>query len=76
MLIFSIITPIGVFIGIGLDGTSAVVSFVFLSLAIGMFIYVAVEVSTEEFVKKKDRWKKFLLVVVGIAVVVASTFIE
>ena len=46
VLIFSIITPVGVFIGIGLDDTSVVVSFVFLSIAIGMFIYVAVEVST------------------------------
>lgn len=76
ILIFTFITPIGVGIGLALDGASQLVTSTLTSAAVGMFIYVAVEVSTEEFVKKKDRWKKFGLLMIGVAVIIGATFIE
>ena len=76
MAIFTFITPVGVIIGLILDGASKLVTSTLTSLAVGMFVYVAVEVSTEEFMKKKDRWKKFSLLLVGVAVIIASTFLE
>ena len=75
VVIFTFITPIGVAIGLALDGASKIVTSTLTALAVGMFIYVAVEVSTEEFVKKKDRWKKFSLLMLGVAVIIGSTFL-
>ena len=76
VVIFTFITPIGVAIGLALDGASKIVTSTLTALAVGMFIYVAVEVSTEEFVKKKDRWKKFGLLIIGVGLIIASTFLE
>ena len=47
-----------------------------MSIAVGMFIYVAVEVSTEEFMKTRDRWAKFALLLVGVAIITCSVFLE
>ncbi len=74
--IFTFITPIGVGVGLALDGSSKLVTSTLTALAVGMFVYVAVEVSTEEFVKKKDRWKKFSLLLLGVALIIGSSFIE
>lgn len=76
IIIFTLITPIGVAIGIALDGASKLITSMLTSIAVGMFVYVAVEVSTDEFVKKKDRYKKFALLIAGVGVIIGSTFLE
>ena len=48
--IFSLATPIGVFIGIMLEDSSEIVEIIFMSLASGTFTYIACsEVIVEEF---------------------------
>lgn len=42
MLIFSLITPLGVVIGLAIDGASKLALSTLAAIAVGMFIYVAV----------------------------------
>ena len=76
VIIFSVISPIGVLVGLALNEASKLATSTLTAAAVGMFIYVAVEVSTDEFMKKKDRWKKFLCLLVGVALIIGTTFLE
>ena len=74
--VFSLITPLGVLVGVLLNGISELLDSVLTSLAVGMFLYVAVEVITEEFSEKKDLWAKFALVIIGFGFILATVFLE
>lgn len=46
VVIFTLITPVGVGVGLAIDGASKFVTSILTSIAVGLFIYVAVEIST------------------------------
>jgi len=72
ILLFSIMTPIGIFLGSGLSrafgsSTGIVLEGVFDSLAAGTFIYVAVlDVIEEEFSIPGNELLKFISIIVGL----------
>lgn len=67
MIIFSLIGPIGVFIGIILSKeANDTVQGIFLSITVGTFIYIAcTEVLVEEFESPNYKYLKFLMFMLG-----------
>ena len=64
--IFSVLSPIGVIIGMYIAESNALVDVVFLGLSGGTFIYVACsEIIVAEFDKGHYQWIKALLVLLG-----------
>lgn len=75
--IFSLATPIGIGIGfIFSDGNDYVRAF-FNAVSAGTFLYIsAVEVFSEEFAGKNQKYVKFLFVVLGVALMLFAWFTE
>jgi len=66
MLLFSIFTPIGIFLGMILLEKSAFIEGIFLAISSGTFLYIsASEVIVEEFAITKYRYEKFILFLFG-----------
>lgn len=66
LLIFSIIAPIGIGIGMSIADSNKIVDVVFLGISGGTFIYVACsEIIVNEFAHGKYNWVKSLLVFLG-----------
>ena len=66
LVIFSIIAPIGIIIGIQISESNKLVDTVFMSLSGGTFIYVACsEIIVAEFDKGHYQWLKMILVFLG-----------
>lgn len=58
-LIFASMTPLGTILGIFVNGMSELVNIVFMSLAVGTFLYVACsELIIEEFQVRDHKWLK------------------
>ena len=78
ILFFSLIGPIGVFLGILLSKTaSECVEGIFLSISTGTFLYVACsEVIVEEFSSPVKRYLKFFLYLMGGAFAAGLTLFE
>ena len=77
LVIFAVIAPIGIAIGMSISESDAIVDTVFLSLSGGTFIYVACsEIIVGEFTKKGYEWLKMLLVFAGGLLITLLWFIE
>ena len=67
--IFILTAPIGIAIGISIDGENPTVEGVFLSLSTGTFIYIAAsEIIAEEFSVKSYKIAKYISYLIGIAI--------
>jgi len=76
ILLFSLSTPIGIVIGMSVDGMSKLVTSVFFALSAGTFIYVAcTEIITHEFEHQNWSGLKFLMVLLGGCVIGALWFL-
>ena len=74
IFIFSLLTPIGVVVGLFLTESSLIVDTIFACLSGGTFIYVACsEVIIEEFDQGKLQWLKMIFVMLG-GLTVCSVF--
>lgn len=62
-------------VGVFLDSISELLDSLLTSIAVGMFLYVAVEVIREEFGEKKDLWWKFGLLMSGFLFILATCFL-
>lgn len=73
MAIFSGITPVGIFVGMGLKSVlqgkvATLISSLLISFAAGTFLYIAIlEIIAEEFESPKNKWKKLNLLLLGFA---------
>lgn len=64
--LFSLFTPVGIFVGIIFSGTSFIVQAVLLSISSGTFLYIsASEVIIEEFAITKYRYQKYFCYLLG-----------
>ena len=75
MLFFSLATPVGVAIGIGLSFTqSELIEATFTGVAAGTFLYVGCnEVVAEEFEEHDYRLTKFLALIIGMSLIAILT---
>ena len=74
--LFSILTPIGVVIGMLAAETNLLVDTIFVCLSGGTFIYVACsEIIITEFDRGSHRWAKMLLVILGGLVIASLWFL-
>ena len=74
--IFSVLSPIGVIIGMYIAESNALVDVVFLGLSGGTFIYVACsEIIVAEFDKGHYQWIKALLVLLGGSIIAVLWFL-
>jgi zinc transporter ZupT len=77
VLLFAVVTPIGVILGMTLVNVDPVVSGLFLGVSSGTFIYVsASEVIVEEFAITKHRYQKFFLFLFGGMLVAFLSYLE
>ena len=88
IIIFSIISPIGLGIGWALSSTSDLVDAIFNSISAGFynfiiyvfqgtFLYIALsEIIVEEFSISRDKWLKLTFYLLGIFLLVGVWFIE
>ena len=89
ILIFSVISPIGLGIGWALSSTSNLVDAIFNSISagflirvlfninLGTFLYISLsEIIVEEFSISRDKWMKLLFYLLGILLLVGVWFIE
>ena len=78
MLLFSLASPVGICIGVGLSATgSEIVIGVFTSLAAGTFLYVgANEVVAEEFETHHHRKGKYAMMILGVGLIIGLSFTE
>lgn len=80
--IFALSTPIGLVIGSILSAAlmndaARLFEGVFDGIAAGTFLYVALmDIISETFEERTDRWYKFLLIVLGIGLMYSLTFLE
>jgi zinc transporter 1/2/3 len=66
IVLFSLFTPIGITLGILVNGQSPIVEGLFLALSTGTFIYVACsEVIVEEFAITKYKYIKYIVYILG-----------
>ena len=74
--IFSVLSPIGVIIGMYIAESNALVDVAFLGLSGGTFIYVACsEIIVAEFDKGHYQWIKALLVLLGGSIIAVLWFL-
>lgn len=75
--IFAFATPLGVFIGMMVSGSSELTDIIFSSLAGGTFVYIACsEVIVEEFSTPDYKWVKMIFFILGAALITSLNFIE
>lgn len=75
--LFSLSTPIGIIIGLGVSGEVPILTSVFFQLSAGTFIYVAcTEIITHEFESPKWSGLKLLLTILGGVVIGALWFLS
>lgn len=78
MAMFSLATPVGIAIGLGLQSSSSLVEIIFNSFAAGTFIYIAAsDILIKEF-EVKDRKKCYQLIffIIGTSVITCLWLIE
>ena len=76
IFLFAILTPIGGIAGLIFTNMSMIVDSVFMAIAAGTFIYVSCcEMIVHEFDKGQYQWLKFLLIILGGAVIVGLHFL-
>lgn len=74
---FSLATPIGVIVGIAVEGAEEIYSIVFSSLAAGSFIYIACnEIVVEEFAIVGNRGWKLLAFLIGATIITLLWFLD
>ncbi len=72
--IFILTAPVGIAIGISIDGENPTVEGIFLSLSTGTFIYIAAsEIIAEEFSVKSYKIAKYISYLIGIAIFAVLT---
>ena len=78
LCVFSIATPLGVFLGMMLQKTSPMMEMMFKSFAVGTFLYIAAsEVIVEEFsALNRYKWWQFFTFCCGIALICCLWFFE
>lgn len=77
LFLFAIFTPIGVLVGWAADNDSPLTECIFNCFAAGTFIYIACsEVIIEEFSIPRNKWIKFLVYIIGVALIASLKFIE
>ena len=75
--IFSIITPLGIILGMLLSHSSPLIEAIFLSLSTGTFIYVsASEVIVDEFAITRYKYSKFIMFLLGGVFIGALAILE
>ena len=77
-MIFAVIGPFGILLGIILSKNSNnLVEGILMGISVGTFIYVACsDILVEEFENRKNRFLKFFLFIVGGAFCAGLSFIE
>lgn len=78
LIIFALLTPLGIMAGLYLIGHADRKSQgILFAVSAGAFIYFAiVEIIGEEFTASKHRWTKFIFLLVGLAVMIGIKFLE
>ena len=77
LLIFAIIAPLGIGIGMAISEVNALLDTILMGLSGGTFLYVACsEIITNEFAKGTNQGWKMLLVLIGGAVIAVLWFLE
>ncbi|CAI2372285.1 unnamed protein product [Moneuplotes crassus] len=77
ILIFAFATPLGVLLGMIVEGSSEIAEIIFSSLAAGTFIYIACsEVIVEEFSIPKFKWPKMFAFLFGAGVIASLALLE
>lgn len=77
MAIFSLATPLGIGIGMVVNGESDITEIIFTSLTAGTFIYIACsEVISEEFSNPKHKYVKMGVFLLGAAVIACVNLID
>lgn len=77
IFLFSLMTPLGILVGIMLRGISIYFQAILLSFSAGAFLYLsASEVIVEEFSIDINKFEKFYGFGTGIAVITLFTFFE
>ena len=78
LVVFAAATPIGIVLGLLLQGTSTLIEVVFNSFAGGTFIYIAAsEVIVEEFsMPDRYKWTQYFTFLCGIAIISALWLLE
>lgn len=77
LLIFSLATPLGIGIGMLVQGSSELTNIIFSSLAAGTFVYISCsEVIVEEFSTPHYKWLKLLMFLLGMGLITSLHFIE
>lgn len=82
IILFAFSTPTGVIIGsflasIAQNETALAMEGIFDAIAAGTFLYVALmDIINETFEESKDRWFKFLMVLVGLILMLLLTLME
>ena len=70
-------SPLGIILGMVLEGSSDIVEIIFSCLSAGTFIYIACsEVIPEEFSIAQFKYMKLLFFILGIALITSLFFIE
>ena len=70
-------TPFGVIIGYAFSGLSEVIRAICMSISAGTFLYIGgTEIIVEEFGLTCYRWKKFLILLVGIFFIIVLKSLE
>lgn len=77
ILIFALMSPTGIAVGMALEGTSDIIEIVFSCLSAGTFIYIACsEVIVEEFAIATFKHLKLLFFALGIALITSLHWLE
>lgn len=77
IFLFSVFTPLGIFIGLMIPSTNATLVGVCFALSAGSFLYIATaEIIVDEFSLPAFRFSKFLFYMLGIALVACMGFME
>jgi len=77
VFIFSLATPFGAVIGLIFSGTNSKLKGVLLAISAGTFLYIAcVEIISEEYQGKGNKFWKFLMTSLGIGLMILIWFIE
>ena len=71
IIIYSIATPLGIIFGMAINSTiSPITQGIFISICIGTFVYVAAsEIIVEEFAVPKQKYKKYISLLLGIGLI-------